>query len=172
MEPKSESGSNWSADEVVLHVCHAGCRLLSAWRNIKVCVNSELRRRTVRATFLSYERSIKLTRLGRCPLQSGTTFFHINGVYDLCKCFKCFYVFFKNWPVNMNATFEIWPIISSFWTDFDRSGGTLNWALKHDVAETTSSVYVLLEICTNTVVSNQQPRVCFLHCEKLRVLIN
>ena len=45
--------------------------------------------------------------------------------YDWYKCFKFFYVFFKNWPINMNATFEVWPVISSFWTDFDRSGRAL-----------------------------------------------
>ena len=47
----------------------------------------------------------------------------------------------------MNATFEVWPVNSSFWTDFDRSGRPLFRALqRHDVVETTSSLCVLLEI--------------------------
>ena len=36
-----------------------------------------------------------------------------------------FYVFSKNWPFNINATFEVWPVNSSFWTDFDGSGWPL-----------------------------------------------
>ena len=46
---------------------------------------------------------------GRVILLLGTTFLHINVVL-------------KNWPVNMNAAIEVWPVISSFWTDFDHSG--------------------------------------------------
>ena len=28
-----------------------------------------------------------------------------------------FMYFSKNWPVNTNATFEVWSVISSIWTE-------------------------------------------------------
>ena len=40
----------------------------------------------------------------------------------ICINVSIFYAFLKNWPFNMNETFEVWPVSSSFWTDFDRSG--------------------------------------------------
>ena len=55
----------------------------------------------------------------------------------ICINVSIFYVFSKNWPFNMNAKFEVWPVNSTFWTDFDRSGRC---------DRTTSSLCVLLEI--------------------------
>ena len=47
------------------------------------------------ARFLSYKRSIKLTRLWGWPFYPGTTFLLINGLW-LYKCLNVFYVFLKN----------------------------------------------------------------------------
>ena len=45
--------------------------------------------------------------------------------------FQFFYIFSNNWPFSMNATFEVWPVNSSFWTR------TLT--ARVDVVETTTS---------------------------------
>ena len=54
----------------------------------------------------------------------------------ICINVSFFYVFSKNWPFNMNATFEVWSVNSSFWT----------LSARVDVVETTSRLCVLLEI--------------------------
>ena len=73
-------------------------------------MNSELRRPAVnsvkRGNFVVGIRTRdKVDSAGRVTLLPGTTFLHIRRGNNLSKCFKSvFYVFFKNWPVNMNAT--------------------------------------------------------------------
>ena len=49
----------------------------------------------------------------------------------ICINVSIFYVFSNNWPFRMNATFEVWPVNSSFWTR------TLT--ARVDVVETTTS---------------------------------
>ena len=50
---------------------------------------------------------------------------HTNRAMICINVSNFFYVFFKNWPFNMNATFEVWAVKSSFWTEFDRSSPPL-----------------------------------------------
>ena len=94
-------------------------------RNIKVCGNSELILPAVnsvkRGNFFVIRTLGKVHSAGRVTLLSGTTFVHINRAMICINVSNCFYVFLKNWPFNMNATFEVWPVNSSFWTEFDRS---------------------------------------------------
>ena len=78
MEPKSESGLNRSADEVVLHVCHAGVDYKIAWMNIKICVNSELRWPAVnsvkRGNFFVIRTLDKVDSAGRGTFYPGQLF--------------------------------------------------------------------------------------------------
>ena len=83
----------------------------------------------------------KVDLAGRVTILPEETFLHINRALICINVSISFYVFFKNWPVNINATFEVFPVISSFWMDFYRSGRPL-----FDEVETTSSVCMLLEI--------------------------
>ena len=79
MEPKSGSGSNWRS-------CFAcllwWSRLLNAWRNIKVCVNSKLRLPAVnsvkRGNFFVIRTLGKVNSAWRVTLLPWTTFLHIN----------------------------------------------------------------------------------------------
>ena len=65
--------------------------------------------------FLLYGRSVKLARLDwEGDPSTSDSFSPYKQGYDLYKCFKFFYVFSKNWPFNMNVTFEIWSVNSSF----------------------------------------------------------
>ena len=76
---------------------------------------------TTRATrlagqhFLLYGRSI------------GKVDLHITGLW-FAQMFQIFLrILNVNMNANMNATFEVWPVNPSVWTDFERSGRPLFW---------------------------------------------
>ena len=74
----------------------------------EICLNSELRWPTVDkwGNFFAIRKLDKVDSAGRLIFLPGTTFFHINGAM-ICINASIFNAFFKNWPVNINATFEV-----------------------------------------------------------------
>ena len=49
----------------------------------------------------------KVDSAGRVTLLPETTFLHINRAMICINASNFFFGFFKNWPVNMNAMFDV-----------------------------------------------------------------
>ena len=81
MEPKSENGSNYRSCVACLLWWN---RLLNASSNIKVCVNSELRRPAVnsvkRGRVFVIQTLNKVDSAVRVTILPGTAFLRINGL--------------------------------------------------------------------------------------------
>ena len=85
-------------------------------------MNSELRRPAVnsvkRGNIFVIRTLGKVDSAERVTLLSGTTFVHINRAMT---CINISIFFFKKSAVQQEHKFEVWPVNSSFRTDFDRS---------------------------------------------------
>ena len=70
--------------EVVLHACYGGIDFMNASSNIKVCVNSELRRPAVnsvkRGRVFVIQTLNKVDSAVRVTILPGTAFLRINGL--------------------------------------------------------------------------------------------
>ena len=114
MEPWSANGSNYR--NYVARLLWWS-RLLNAWSNIKVCVNSELRPPAVNSVkwgkVFVIQTLDKEDSAVRVTLLPGTTFLLINGLWFTYKCFTIFYVFFKKLAGQHARTQRLAVILSS-----------------------------------------------------------